>query len=141
MTTQQPFSTLAPGIARRADTAPLLLLDEGSIAAFAATDELWSRLQEDRRFHDHRLVSVFTYERSWMKRERHPSGSELVFVVDGRARFVLQGETETILDLAAGDWCVVPANTWHRAVIDQPTTMLFVTPSPAATIEEPIAAP
>ena len=81
-------------------------------------------------------MSVFTYETSWTWWERHPVGTELVLVLSGAVVFHLQnddGSGARSVALAEGECLLVPEGAWHRAEITSPTTMLFVTPSPALT--------
>lgn len=77
---------------------------------------------------DGRLVTMFAFAEPWSHWEMHPSGSELVVCVAGRARLVqeLEGETTTV-ELGAGQAVVNPPKTWHIAEPLEPTTMLFIT--------------
>ena len=77
-------------------------------------------------------VSDYTATGSWW--ERHPVGDELVFLLSGQVDFLLSDDNclETVV-LAPGQAAVVPAGTWHRAVIRVPSRLLFVTPTPART--------
>jgi len=64
--------------------------------------------------------------------ERHADGDELLLVVSGQCVAVLDttdGGTEEI-PIQAGDAFVIPRNTWHRLVIDDPCHIVFVTPGP-----------
>jgi quercetin dioxygenase-like cupin family protein len=64
--------------------------------------------------------------------ERHADGDELLLVIEGECVAVLDtsdgGEEET--QIRAGDAFVIPRNTWHRLVIDEPCHIVFVTPGP-----------
>jgi mannose-6-phosphate isomerase-like protein (cupin superfamily) len=87
-----------------------------------------------------RLLSVFAYEQTWNWRERHPSGEELVMLLDGRADLLLdQGDGERVVPLTPGRAAIVPTGAWHRAAVHAPSTLLFVTPEPACTEHEAVA--
>ena len=81
-----------------------------------------------------RLLSVFTYVATWDYQERHPTGDELVFVLEGDVELLLDcGDGERAQRLARGGAGIVPAGSWHRLAVDARATLLFVTPVPALT--------
>jgi quercetin dioxygenase-like cupin family protein len=64
--------------------------------------------------------------------ERHADGDELLLVISGECVAVLDtadGGTEET-PIRAGDAFLIPRNTWHRLVIDEPCHIVFVTPGP-----------
>ena len=64
--------------------------------------------------------------------ERHADGDELLLVMSGTCVAILDtenGGTEET-QIQAGDAFVIPKNTWHRLVIDDPCHIVFVTPGP-----------
>jgi quercetin dioxygenase-like cupin family protein len=64
--------------------------------------------------------------------ERHADGDELLLVISGACVAVLDtddGGTEET-PIRAGDAFLIPRNTWHRLVIDDPCHIVFVTPGP-----------
>ena len=62
----------------------------------------------------------------------HPAGDELVCLISGNARMLLEHNgVESSLHLRSpGAYAIVPKGTWHRARTEVPTVMLFVTPGP-----------
>lgn len=95
------------------------------------TESFWQDL--DRRygtFAGHSLVSAFSFSADWPTWERHPNGDEIVFLVSGRADFLLRDEDgERRISLRQpGSFVVVPKDTWHTAKIADQAAMLFVTP-------------
>jgi predicted enzyme related to lactoylglutathione lyase/mannose-6-phosphate isomerase-like protein (cupin superfamily) len=76
-----------------------------------------------------RLVTVSTTKDSWASWEMHPSGEELVVLLEGRADFVLEEhEKERVVALERPGTCVViPRGTWHTVRVDAPARLLFVT--------------
>lgn len=92
---------------------------------------LYQELDRDYAgFAGHVLVSQYSFSDSWPTWEIHPHGDELVTLIAGSATMVLDTpEGERTVPLAeAGDYVVVPRNTWHTARVDGPCTLLFVTP-------------
>jgi quercetin dioxygenase-like cupin family protein len=87
----------------------------------------------DRRFggfKGHVLVSSFAFDSDWPSWERHPAGDELVCLLSGEVELVLELENrhEVARLKKAGEFVLVPRNTWHTARTSVPTKMLFVTP-------------
>lgn len=81
-----------------------------------------------------RLLSVFSYEATWDFQERHPIGDELAYVIAGAVDLLVDtGDGERAVHLPAGSAGVVPAGGWHRLAVHEPSTVLFITPTPART--------
>lgn len=94
-------------------------------------DDFYEKLDANYAgFAGHTLVSAHHFSESWGVWEIHPKGDELVILLTGRAEFVLKtkADDESLELTEAGAMVVVPANTWHTAIINEPTSMLFVTP-------------
>ena len=81
-------------------------------------------------FKGHVLISIFEFDCDWPAWERHPAGDETVVLLSGSATMKLkEAGGEKIVELKkAGDYLVVPRNTWHTAHVAEPARMLFVTP-------------
>ena len=63
--------------------------------------------------------------------ERHPSGDEIVMVVEGATTLVLLLDAEEVRhELGAGELLVVPENTWHRFESPDGVKVMTVTPQP-----------
>jgi mannose-6-phosphate isomerase-like protein (cupin superfamily) len=81
-----------------------------------------------------RLVSVFSYDAAWDYQELHPTGDELVYVLEGEVDLLLdRGDGERAQRLVRGGAGIVPAGSWHRLAVPTRATLLFVTPVPALT--------
>ena len=114
----------------------LHLASDQSASTVRVDESYWAHREEAGELREGRIMSVFSYEASWTWWERHPVGSELVLVLSGAAVFHLRHDEEPAgrsVALAEGECLLVPEGTWHRAALTAPTTMLFVTPSPALT--------
>lgn len=98
-----------------------------------ATEEFWSDRTRPE-FRAGHIMSVFDYTKTWSYRERHPDGDELAILIGGRVDLLTDhgsGETTTALYARAG--FIIPAGTWHRLRVHEPSTVLFITPVPART--------
>jgi len=114
------------------------LAADQSMAALAADGDTWHRRADVPEFRDGRVVSVFDYVATWPYWERHPVGVELVPVFSDSVVFHLDdGHGRRAIDLVAGQSLLVPEGSWHRAEIEGPASMLFVTPTPARTEHRP----
>ena len=92
-----------------------------------------------------RVLIVYRYDATWETQtfsftgvgdhqERHPDGDELALVLDGVCDLFLDtGGGEQGVRLCAGQACVIPRGAWHRGAIQEPATILFVTPVPSQT--------
>lgn len=76
-----------------------------------------------------RLVVVSEQATTWDFWERHPAGEELVVLLSGRVDVIqeLDGKEETT-PLTPGEALINPIGVWHRSVVHEPGTVLFVTP-------------
>jgi quercetin dioxygenase-like cupin family protein len=87
----------------------------------------------ERRFHsdgiEGRLVVVSPQVDTWDSWERHPSGEEVVVLLSGRVDLVqeLDGR-EVTSPLRAGEAIINPTGVWHRTVVHESGTALFITP-------------
>ncbi len=143
------FPSTGPGsFARQLDSmtsAPTFTLDrrtvlhlapDQSVSTVHVDENYWAHGEAAPELREGRIMSVFAYETSWTWWERHPVGTELVFALSGAVVFHLQHDDGSVVHsvvLAEGECLLVPEGAWHRAEITSPTTMLFVTPTPALT--------
>jgi hypothetical protein len=76
-----------------------------------------------------RLVSMFTFTRSWDTWEMHPQGSEVVLCTSGTLTLHQEradGSTATVT-LTAGQYAINEPGTWHTADVNTETTAVFIT--------------
>ena len=75
-----------------------------------------------------RLLTVLAMNATWPNWEMHPAGDELLFMLEGSAKFVLDlsdGVKEVVL--SAGRLLVIPKGTWHTARVSAPARLLAIT--------------
>jgi mannose-6-phosphate isomerase-like protein (cupin superfamily) len=94
----------------------------------------WATAVERPELADGRVLSVFDYQADWTWWERHPLGDEFVFVLTGELEVLLDdGHRQWSVELSPGTAAIVPRGTWHSARVPKPSTVLFITPTPAKT--------
>lgn len=103
----------------------------GSAVPVGVTPTIYQDL--DRRFGgfaDHCLVSCHSFSADWSSWEMHPAGDEVVCLLSGRAKMVLEiaGKEEIVELRKPGSYVIVPRGTWHTGRAAQAVTMLFITP-------------
>ncbi|MBT8440873.1 MAG: cupin [Gammaproteobacteria bacterium] len=103
----------------------------GRAVAVDVTDDLHERLdREFDNFSGHSLVACHTFQSDWPTWEMHPAGDEVVCLLSGEARLVLDHgdrHEEIALDEPLA-FAIVPRGTWHTAKTKTGCTMLFITP-------------
>lgn len=63
--------------------------------------------------------------------ERHSRGDEIVYVLEGETTLILLADGgESAHVMRAGDFLIVPRNTWHRFVTPQGVRIMTATPQP-----------
>ena len=96
------------------------------------SDGFWDRMQADHpEFGSGWVSSISSFSPGpWPNWERHPLGDELLMLLEGRLAVLFEEERS---ELAPGQICVVPQNTWHSADVAETSRLLFFTPSPIHT--------
>ena len=75
-----------------------------------------------------RLLSVLPMEGDWRNWEMHPAGDEILFMLEGKATFVLDlGDGLKEIALSAGRLLVIPKAVWHTAKVSEPARLLAIT--------------
>mgnify|MGYP003634748567 CR=1 FL=1 len=81
-------------------------------------------------FKQHNLVALHHFDSDWQSWEIPPHGEEMVMLLEGEITVVLKtpsGEQSQKLS-SAGDYVVIPRNTWHTARTNTLANVLFITP-------------
>ncbi len=75
-----------------------------------------------------RLVSMWTFDKSWETWEMHPRGHEVVVCVAGAITLVQERDgSEHEVVLQAGEYAINEPGVWHTANVDGKATALFIT--------------
>lgn len=74
-----------------------------------------------------RLVSVIASNISWPNWEMHPHGEELIIQRSGRLMLILDDHEKTRIELAPGDFAIVPKGVWHTADVLEPGDAIYIT--------------
>ena len=116
----------------------LLLEPDGAAVLLPGGMEFWSQLMSGdatdpgiRRLmgsEQGRLLSVLTMSATWTNWEMHPAGDEVLFMLEGKAMFLLDlSDGVREMALAAGRLLVVPRGVWHTARVSAPARLLAIT--------------
>lgn len=76
-----------------------------------------------------RLVSMFTFDKSWDMWEMHPQGSEVVLCTVGSITLHQEradGSRRTVT-LNPGEYVINEPGTWHTADVSEKATAVFIT--------------
>jgi len=109
-------------------------LDHPNATELPVDDDFWQTIGQRTELSRGYLMMVGPMDETWTSWERHPSGEEIVYLLAGSVDFVLDlPDGEQTLELRGRSCCIVPRNTWHRAIVHEPGDMLFVTPGEGTT--------
>ena len=116
----------------------LLLEADGAAVLLPGGRDFWSQLMSGEatdsgilRLMDSekgRLLSVLPMSADWTNWEMHPAGDEILFMLEGKANFVLDlpdGLREVALN--SGRLLVIPKGVWHTAKVREPARLLALT--------------
>ncbi len=111
------------------DSMPVFLHDGGQATSLVGGPEFWATLGQRRDLDHGWLVTRATMTTDWDHWEMHPEGEELVTLISGHVTLVLDaaGQAEVRLELRAGQTTINPRGVWHRAILHEPSDMLFMT--------------
>ena len=76
-----------------------------------------------------RLVSQFSFDKSWDMWEMHPAGSEVVLCIVGRITLYQEhadGAREKV-SIGPGEYAINAPGTWHTADVQGCATAVFIT--------------
>ena len=116
----------------------LLLEPDGAAVLLPGGGDFWSQLMSGdvadpgiRRLigsEKGRLLSALSMGADWTNWEMHPAGDEILFMLEGKATFVLDpsdGLREVALN--SGRLLVIPQGVWHTAKVSEPARLLAIT--------------
>ena len=106
----------------------LHLGDGAAVTAVEVGLDFWSTLPGRQDLQAGRLVVVTHETEDWSTWEMHPAGDEVVSLLSGRVDLILQdGSRELTVALRARASVIVPQGVWHRAIVHEPSDLLFIT--------------
>ena len=116
----------------------LLLEPEGAAVLLPGGGEFWSQLMSGeatdpgiRRLMGSahgRLLSALPMGADWTNWEMHPAGDEILFMLEGKATFLLEfADGLREVALSAGRVLVIPKGVWHTAKVSEPARLLAIT--------------
>lgn len=111
----------------------LRLRPDCSIEPLPVDADFWPRLMSGQlgEFRNEYLVTSGEYQSDWSSWEIHPAGDEIVALLSGAVRLILEapdGSRSEVALAGAGSFALVPRGHWHTARISAPAHMLFITP-------------
>lgn len=110
----------------------LRLRPDASAEKLPVDDTFWPRIMSGELgdFHNEFLITMHCYDTDWPNWEMHPNGDEIVCLISGEVRFLLETDDgiETVDLKNSGDYVVVPKGTWHTSNTSTRSTLLFLTP-------------
>ena len=75
-----------------------------------------------------RLLSALTMGADWTNWEMHPAGDEILFMLEGKATFLLElADGVKEVAFSAGRLLVIPKGVWHTAKVSEPVRLLAIT--------------
>ena len=116
----------------------LLLDTDGTAVLLPGGGEFWSQLMSGKATDpgirrlmasaNGRLLSALPMRADWTNWEMHPAGDELLFMLEGKATFILElPESMKEVALSAGRLLVIPKGVWHTAKVSEPARLLAIT--------------
>ncbi|MFZ2999352.1 MAG: cupin domain-containing protein [Undibacterium umbellatum] len=105
------------------------LAADGMATVLEQGPAFWSLPEaEIEAYGKHWLISEFTCESDWTSWEMHPQADEFVYLLSGRADFLIElDDTVEYIHMKAGEAVLVPKGRWHTAKVFAESRMLFMT--------------
>lgn len=105
------------------------LAADGMATVLQEGPAFWSLPEaEIEAYGKHWLISEFSCESDWPSWEMHPGADEFVYLLSGRADFLIElDDSVEHIHMNAGEAVLVPKGRWHTAKVFSPSRMLFMT--------------
>lgn len=109
------------------ETTYLSLDGSGGVTALPVGPDFWETIDQTDAATG-TLVGVYAMRADWPHWEMHPAGDEVLVLLEGALTMILDGgDGERRLAMTPGTTVVVPAGTWHRALVAEPGRLLALT--------------
>ena len=116
----------------------LLLEPNGTTVLLPGGGDFWSQLMSGNATdpgiqrllvsENGRLLSVLPMSADWTNWEMHPAGDEILFMLQGKATFLLDlSDGLKEVSLSPGRLLVIPKGVWHTAKVSEPARLLAIT--------------
>jgi mannose-6-phosphate isomerase-like protein (cupin superfamily) len=116
----------------------MLLEPDGAAVLLPGGGEFWSQLMSGNPTdpgirqlmgsENGRLLTALEMNADWNNWEMHPAGDEILFMLAGKATFVLElSDGLREVALTAGRVLVIPKGVWHTAKVSEPARLLGIT--------------
>lgn len=105
----------------------LALDGKGDVIPMPVTEEFWARIETSPAA-TRSMMGVYPMTADWPHWEMHPEGDEVLVLLGGHLEMLLDdGNSESTAEMRAGTALIVPAGTWHRAIVREPGHLLGLT--------------
>lgn len=103
--------------------------DGGGAETIEVTDRFWPDVMSGERRLDGRLITAARSTEDWPHWEMHPEGEELVVLLRGKVTLVVERDGRELRQTleAPGQAWLNRRGDWHRAIVHEPSEMLFIT--------------
>ena len=92
------------------------------------TPEFWPQIDQRADLQTGRLITSHPTEHDWETWEMHPAGDEVIVMMTGSSRFVLDnGDQVTEHVVSAPHYLIVPTGVWHTMDVLEPGQILVIT--------------
>ena len=100
----------------------------GGVVQLPVGPDFWPTIDRNEALEDASLLGVFPMTGDWAHWEMHPSGDEVLVLLDGAATMIFEeAGAERRTEMLSGTTLIVPAGTWHRALVTAPGRLLALT--------------
>jgi mannose-6-phosphate isomerase-like protein (cupin superfamily) len=116
----------------------LLLEPDGTACVIPGGGEFWRQLMSGKptdpgiqrlmASDQGRLLTVLSMSADWTRWEMHPAGDEVLYMLEGKATFLLGLASGSIeVELGTGRLLLIPKGIWHTAKLSAPARLLAIT--------------
>ena len=110
------------------ETTYLAVDGRGDVVELPVGPDFWRTIDRNEALEDASLLGVYPMKGDWAHWEMHPAGDEVLVLLDGAATMIFEeAGAERRMEMKAGTTLVVPAGTWHRALVRVPGRLLALT--------------
>ena len=110
------------------ETTYLAVDGRGGVVRLPVGPDFWRTIDRNEALEEASLLGVFPMQGDWAHWEMHPADDEVLVLLDGAATMIFEDAgAQRRIEMKAGTTLVVPAGTWHRALVAAPGRLLALT--------------